>query len=154
LILSKGARQVSPDELAAVKPPPSEGRWHPVAHHRVLAVVTQTLIEAGYAVERTRLGVSPDGHRFFGTLDLTAEVVHGVQLAVGIRNSTDRQIALGFCAGNRVVVCSNMAFRSDLLVKRKHTINGERNFVSAIAGRSVRSPPSRPTRPRGFGASP
>jgi hypothetical protein len=31
-------------------------------------------------------------------------------------------------------VCDNLAFRAELLVRRKHTINGMRAFGTAIAG--------------------
>src|SRR5207244_4033485 len=39
---------------------------------------------------------------------------------------------LGFAAGSRVFVCDNLAFRSELLVRRKHTVNGMRAFGTAI----------------------
>jgi hypothetical protein len=52
---------------------------------------------------------------------------------VGVRNSVDKSFPLGFCAGARVFICDNLAFRSELLVKRPHTINGERRFNQAIA---------------------
>jgi hypothetical protein len=134
LILHKGARQVSPDELREVRPPQPVGRWHPISHHRVLSVVTQTLIEAGYATEKSQLGLSPDGHRFFGVLRLTHQIAHGVTLAVGVRNSSDKTFPLGFVAGSSVLVCDNLAFRSELLVRKKHTRFGEQRFVTAIAG--------------------
>jgi hypothetical protein len=125
---------VSIDELREVRPPDPVGRWHPIAHARVVDVVSTALVESGYKVEKSQFGLTPDGHRLFGTLDLGSELVHGVKLAVGIRNSSDKSFPLGFCAGTRVFCCDNLAFRAELLVKRRHTINGERNFVSAIAG--------------------
>ena len=87
----------------------------------------------GYETERQQLGVLRDGSRFFGTLDLKSPVADGVGLAVGVRNSVDQSFPLGFCAGSRVFVCDNLAFRSELLVRRKHTIHGERDFVRRIA---------------------
>ncbi len=45
----------------------------------------------------------------------------------------DKSFPLGFCAGNRVFCCDNLAFHSELLVKRKHTVNGGARFTSAIA---------------------
>ncbi len=134
LILHKGSRSVNLEELRAIKPPPPKGRWHPIAHARVYDVVSTALVESGYVVAKSNFGVSPDGHRFFGTLDLGSDLVHGVKLAVGIRNSNDKTFPLGFCAGNRTVVCDNLAFSAELLVKRRHTLRGESNFVSAIAG--------------------
>jgi hypothetical protein len=132
LVLHRGARPVTAEELRGYRPPAAEGRWHPIAHARVLDVVTTTLREAGYDVKGERLGLAKDGNRFFGTLDLGTPLASGVSLAVGVRNSTDKSFPLGFCAGSRVFVCDNLAFRSELLVRRKHTLNGERNFVRAI----------------------
>lgn len=133
LCLHRGARLVNPEELRSFPAPPPEGRWFPVAHHRVLDRVAETLHEAGYAVQNQQLALSGDNARFFGTLDLATPLIPGVSLAVGIRNSVDKSFPLGFCAGNRVFVCDNLAFRSELMVRRKHTRNGERNFGNAIA---------------------
>lgn len=133
LILHRGATPVTPEELATYQAPPPQGRWFPLSHGRVLSVVSETLGEAGYEIEKQQLGVLRDGSRFFGTLDLRSPIADGVALAVGIRNSVDKSFPLGFCAGSRVFVCDNLAFRSELLVRRKHTIHGERDFVRRIA---------------------
>jgi hypothetical protein len=132
LVLHCGAHQVSEDELAQYQAPPPQGRWFPVQHNRVLQVVNQSLGEAGYGVKRRTLSVTKEGHRFFGVMDLESTLAPGVTLAVGIRNSVDKSFPLGFCAGNRVFCCDNLAFRSELLVRRRHTRNGERNFLTAI----------------------
>jgi hypothetical protein len=133
LYLHAGGRLVGEDELREHKAPPPDGRWFPIAHHDVLRKVKETLHEAGYEVERQQLALARNDHRFFGTLDLKTPLTSGVNLAVGVRNSTDKSFPLGFCAGNRVLVCDNLAFRSELLVKRKHTRFGEQRFSSAIA---------------------
>ena len=133
LCLHAGAGLVSLERLREYQAPPPEGRWYPIAHATVLDTVKDTLGEAGYRVQAEKLAVSREGARFFGTLDLATPVASGVALAVGIRNSTDKSFPLGFCAGNRVFVCDDLAFRSELLVRRKHTLNGARNFSAAIA---------------------
>ncbi len=133
LCLHRGALRVSQKELARYEPPPATATWFPVAHAAVLDAAVTRLGEAGYAVKKMDLGVSQDGHRFFGTLDLDMTLVPGVSLAVGVRNSTDKTFPLGFCAGNRVFVCDNLAFRSELLVRRKHTRFGETRFANAIS---------------------
>ena len=76
-----------------------------------------------------------EAQRFFGTLDLTTELTPDgvVTLAIGLRSSYDQSFPLGFCAGARVFVCDNLAFRSELMVKRKHTLNGAARFSSDIA---------------------
>jgi hypothetical protein len=124
---------VSEEELREYNAPPPEGRWFPIAHQDVLTKVKETLHEAGYEVERQKLALARNDHRFFGTLDLKTSLATGVTLAVGVRNSTDKSFPLGFCAGSRVFVCDNLAFCSELVVKRKHTRFGEQRFADAIA---------------------
>lgn len=133
LVLHRGAKLVTEDELKDFKAPPPEGRWYPISHSRVLETVRGTLTEAGYEIRNTRLGVTPDGNRFFGTLDLGTAIVSGISLAVGIRNSCDKSFPIGFCAGSRCFVCDNLSFKAELLVRKRHTINGEKRFVTAIA---------------------
>jgi hypothetical protein len=133
LLLHAGAQAVTREQLRTYRAPPPEGRWYPIAHATVLATVQDTLGEAGYQVQAEKLALNREGTRFFGTLDLATPVASGVALAVGIRNSTDKSFPLGFCAGNRVLVCDNLAFRSELLVRKKHTLHGARNFSAAIA---------------------
>ena len=133
LTLHCGAVPVTGDELLAYKAPQPQGRWFPLSHSRVLSVVTETLRDAGYTIEREQLGVMRDGSRFFGTLDLKAPIAEGVALAVGVRNSIDKSFPLGFAAGSRVFLCDNLAMSAELLVRRKHTIHGERDFLRRIA---------------------
>ena len=132
LMLHAGGRLCTLDELQAVPTPPPEGRWHPVAHTRVLATVKETLHGAGYTIQAEKYGIAREGKRFFGVLDLSTPLAEGVSLSVGVRNSVDKSFPLGFAAGSRVFVCDNLAFRSELLVRRKHTINGMRAFGTAI----------------------
>ena len=134
LMLHRGAKEVGFEGLKDYPAPEPRGRWYPLAHTRVVDVVKNTLQEAGYIIQKERYGLTGDGHRFFGTIDLGTPIAEGVALAVGVRNSTDQSFPLGFCAGSRVFCCDNLAFRSELLVRRKHTLNGERNFIQAIGG--------------------
>jgi hypothetical protein len=99
----------------------------------VIDAVGRTLGDAGFAVRSTKFALSRGNARMFSTMDLESPLAAGVSLAVGIRNSTDKSFPLGFCAGSRVFVCDNLAFRSDLLVRRKHTRFGQDRFGEAIA---------------------
>jgi hypothetical protein len=45
----------------------------------------------------------------------------------------DKSFPLGFAAGSRVFVCDNLAFSSELLVRRKHTRHGMKAFATAIS---------------------
>ncbi len=134
LMLHCGARTVEEDELRACRAPPPEGRWYPISHGRVLDTVKGTLTASGYTIRSQKLALTKGESRFFGVLDLATTLYSEVTLAVGIRNSVDKTFPMGFAAGSRVFCCDNLAFRSELMVKRKHTRFGEQRFVAAIAG--------------------
>jgi hypothetical protein len=42
-------------------------------------------------------------------------------MAIGVRNSTDKSLPAGIAAGERVLVCDNLAFSAQIVVMRKHT---------------------------------
>jgi hypothetical protein len=134
LIVHTGGQLVTEAELEKIDPPEGTRSWAPTAHRVVLARVKEALTGAGYAVSKQQLAIADEGHRMFGTLDL-AVLLHdevSVSLAVGIRNSTNKTFPLGFCAGNRVFVCDNLAFSAELLVRRRHTTHGADHFQRDI----------------------
>lgn len=133
LMMHAGGTYATREDLKQIILPPATKTWKPISHLHVLSTALMALDDAGYAVKEEKLGVSKDGHRFFGTLDLTAKLGDGISLAVGLRNSIDKSFPMGFCAGSRVFVCDNLAFSADLMIKRKHTRNGSRRFADAIA---------------------
>ncbi|MDP1797533.1 MAG: hypothetical protein Q8K78_08635, partial [Planctomycetaceae bacterium] len=116
LCLHRGARIVSREELDAVESPAPTETWFPLRHGQVLNTVLETLKSSAFQVQKVQMSLSKDNARFFGTLDLAVTVGGGTTLAVGVRNSVDKTFPLGFCAGCRVFVCDNLAFRSELLV--------------------------------------
>jgi len=138
LILHRGAREVAREELDAVPVPPATPTWFPIGHGQVLTTTLNTLTQAGFEVTRSRLALSGDDARFFATFDLRTPIASGVSLAVGIRNSTDKSLPIGFCAGHRTFVCDNLAFSSEIIVARKHTRFGQVRFNEAIC-RAVQS---------------
>jgi len=133
LITHCGARTVSTEELMSVKAPEATRTWFPLSHASVLQTVKDKLREGGFLVEREQLALSRHDARFFGTLDLQSYVAPGVTLAVGIRNSIDKSLPIGFAAGSRVFVCDNLSFRGEVNVSRKHTIYGEARYSEALS---------------------
>jgi hypothetical protein len=133
LVLHCGGRQVTREELDAVEAPPATATWYPVRHATVYETVRAALTDSGFVVQRAQFGLSRSDQRMFATLDLTSVLATGVTLSVGVRNSTDKSFPLGFCAGSRVFVCDNLAFRSDLTVAKKHTKFGATRFQGEIA---------------------
>jgi hypothetical protein len=121
LMLSRGTRRVTFDQLQTISSPPPTETWQPVSHGRVLASALAAIKADGYQVDRMDLGVGRDDARFFGVLDLTSTIVEGVTLAVGVRNSIDKSLPAGLAVGDRVLVCDNLAFSAHIVVMRKHT---------------------------------
>lgn len=133
LMCHRGAREVGRDELVRVSCPPAEGRWRPVPHAEVLSHAELALTDAGYGIEKIALALSRDDARFFGTITLRTPLADGVNLAVGLRSSIDKSIALQWCCGTRVFVCDNLAFTAQTMITRKHTRFGIERYHEAIA---------------------
>lgn len=132
LLTHCGARLVDRADLDQVEAPPATDSWFPVKHATVADTVAQALTAAGFQVRSAKYALSRGDARLFSTMDLATPLGSGVSLAVGVRNSTDKSLPLGFVAGSRVLVCDNLAFRSELLVRRKHTRFGQERFAEAI----------------------
>src|SRR5262245_27347393 len=116
LVTHCGARMVTREQLAVVPTPAPTRTWFPVGHLKVLTTVEETLRAGGFMPRRESLALSRHGARFFATIDLESELANGVSLAVGIRNSLDKSLPIGFCAGSRVFICDNLAFRAEVTV--------------------------------------
>src|SRR6267143_702485 len=111
LMLQRGARHVTRQELDAVHAPPPTETWFPLAHSHVLDQTLTTLDGAGFQPKRTQLALSRGNARFFGVIDLECPIADGVSLAVAVRNSVDKSFPISFAAGERVFCCDNLAFR-------------------------------------------
>lgn len=134
VLMMRGSRQASLDELGEMKPPESSGRWFPVAHRDVVEETKNTLRGAGFQVSREFFAVSRNNNRFFGVLTLESVIGEGTNLMVGVRNSYDKSFSIGFCAGSHCLVCDNMSFVSDVVVVKKHTRHGTERYLEGIRG--------------------
>lgn len=130
LVCHKGGKYVDRAELAYVPCPEPTRTWFPINHSVVANSVVEALGVGGYEVRRDRWALSgPAGEQMFGVLDMACQIQgREITLAVGIRNSVNQTFPLGFCAGSRVFVCDNLAFNAELMVRRRHTVNGMRDF--------------------------
>lgn len=133
LITHAGGKVVGRDEVFSIQAPEPTPTWFPLSHGQVLSTVEEKIAVAGFQIERSQYALARNSQQFFGTLDLTSALAEGVKLAVGIRNSTNKTLPIGFAAGSRVFVCDNLAFSGEVVVARKHTKNGEDRFTEALA---------------------
>jgi hypothetical protein len=123
LIAHRGTSVVTREQVLSLPTPESLSRTHRVVPHA--EVVTEILADLGrrnLTVTKESYSLSPDCNRLFGVLDTRDTLIpDGMGIAIGIRNSHDRTLALGVCAGTRVFVCDNLAFSGEVVRYRKHT---------------------------------
>ncbi len=112
---------VTREELAAVPPPAWTRTWHPIPHISVLEAVESAMRDRGYIIESERFGLARGQQKMFGVLNLAQRGNPDWTYAVGIRNSHDQSFAAGICCGVRVLVCSNLCFGGEHVLKRRHT---------------------------------
>jgi hypothetical protein len=131
LVLHCGASLVSKSDLAEIQPPPPTRTWYPISHKTVLDTVVGTLDACGFTVRREQLGVSKDGHQFFGVLDLTAELIDQVTLSVAVRNSTSKKFPMALAMGSRTFCCDNLSISGERKIQKKHSRFGLTRFTRA-----------------------
>ena len=133
LCLHTGARSVAREQLAAVPAPPRTGTWVPVPHDQLLAGVQAALHRAGLTVVGEAHGLTRDGLRYFGLL----QVVNGHNpddfgLVIGLRNSHDKTFPAGLVVGAAVFVCDNLSFSGEVRLARKHTAQLARDLPQLV----------------------
>lgn len=136
LLLHRGAREATREEIEAVVTPQPQGRWHPLSHAAVIDTVVSRLGLAGFGVARQRLALSRGDQRLFAVLDLTArlsDACGGISLACGVSNSLDKSTAVRMVLGSRIFCCDNLALRGSTLVAKKHTRFVVPRFEEAIS---------------------
>lgn len=135
LILHCGARAATRAEVNAVACPASTETWHPIPHNRMITEmiteIERALKATGMQIVSEAYGLNDDDHKMFGLLQVSRTGVadakdHGY--VIGIRGATDKSLAHGLAVGSSVFVCDNLAFSSEIVFKRKCTMNVERDL--------------------------
>jgi hypothetical protein len=130
LMLHCGARR---EQLTAVATPTRTATWVPIPHDRLLSGVQSCLERAGLAIATEAHGVTSDGDRYFGLLQIgNSQDAADFGLVVGLRNSHDRMFPAGLVVGASVFVCDNLSFSGEIRLARKHTVHVERDLPQFI----------------------
>ena len=88
LMLHTGARSATRDQVAVVPTPARTQSWVPIPHARLLDGVQGCLERAGLAVVSEAHGLTRDGTRYFGLLQVAhADTDGDFGLVVCLRNS-------------------------------------------------------------------
>lgn len=131
LMLHAGAKEVDYDGLRALTTPDATATHVPIPHFRVVDLMKSTLAMYGHDVTEEHYGVTEDGARFFGVISLKSPYGDYTD-TVGLRNSHDKRFPIGVGFGSRVFVCDNLAFISDHVIRRKHTLNAKRDLPGLV----------------------
>lgn len=133
LMLHRGGWEATKADLASVSVPESTDSYVPVPYGRFVEEVALHVPRFGLTVTDERFALARDGRQMFGVLTCTNG--HGARdyaLAIGLRNSYDRSLAVGLVAGSRVFCCDNLAFSGEAGMHRKHTANVFRDLPDLI----------------------
>ena len=122
LLTDKNAWQATRQDLIEVPLPSGTSSYTPVPHLDFLEQVRSQVPSIGLTVQFEQLALARDGAQLFGCLACTNGTDgHGVNMAIGLRNSYDRSLSCGLVAGAQVIVCSNLWFIGEVSMNRRHT---------------------------------
>lgn len=131
LMLHCGADKYGRQDLLAIPTPEATETHQPISHAHLVEATIEALAYRKIDIVRDEYGLSADGMRMFGFLEVNIED-NGIRLGIAIRNANDKSFALGMVIGYRVFVCDNLAFRGEFsAVSRKHSKNI--NLVETVA---------------------
>jgi hypothetical protein len=133
LVLHTDARTATREQVALVPTPSRTASWVPIPHARLLDGVQGCLERAGMAVVSEAHGLTSEGSRYFGLLQVANNDTEGdFGLVVGLRNSHDKSFPAGLVVGASVFVCDNLSFSGEVKLARKHTAHVERDLPQLI----------------------
>ena len=133
LIVHRGGWEATKADLAAVPVPEPTESYHPVPYSRFIEEVELHVPRFGLTVQSSTFALAREGNQMFGVLTcVNGKPAADYALAVGIRSSYDRSLALSCCSGSRTFVCDNLAFNGEVTMHRKHTLHVFRDLPDLI----------------------
>ena len=122
LMLHQGSSFVGKEELRNVFTPPPIHSWQSISHEHLLSTIEHQLGRLNYHVTDESHGLSKNGSRYFGLLEIgEPDCDRDYQTVIGVRNSHDKSFPAGVCVGTCVLVCDNLCFGGEITLARKHT---------------------------------
>lgn len=124
LIAHCGAVQVDRDYLKNCATPVAEGRWKPIPHYDAASCVVEQAQKRGYLVTKEEYAVQREDKLLFGCVRFANQdgsLFTETTKMIGFRHSHDKSMAFSITVGKTVIVCDNMCFGGELVMKHKHT---------------------------------
>lgn len=140
LIIAKN--KVNREQLIGVETPVATESFQPIGHFELVQETQRAIEAAGLIIVDEEHSLARGGLRYFGGFALTGAGIDGTdrQVVLGLRNAHDKSFAAAVCIGNRMMVCENLCFASDVKLARRHTVNILRDLprvLSDAVGRVV-----------------
>jgi len=133
LVVHRGGWEATKADLAAVPVPDPTESYHPVPYGRFIEEVELHVSRFGLAVQSSAFALAREGNQMFGVLTcVNGKPAADYALAIGLRSSYDRSLAVSMCSGSRTFVCDNLAFSGEVTMHRKHTLNVFRDLPDLI----------------------
>ena len=113
LILHCGAAKADREQLAHVCTPDGDNTWCPIPHETLVSEVAGALNRANMRIVTEAHGMSADGARYFGLLQIAnGDEQDDYSYVLGLRNSHDKRFPAGLVVGSAVFVCDNLVRRA------------------------------------------
>jgi len=133
LILHCGASKVERQQVYNVVTPARTESWVPVPHGAILDEVQHVLEGNGLSVVSEAHGLTRNGARYFGLLQVANGHDNGKWgLVIGVRNSHDKSFPAALALGASVFVCDNLSFCGEVKLARKHTVYIQRDLPQLV----------------------
>jgi hypothetical protein len=140
LIAHRGTKFVAESQVMEVLPPLRTKSWNPVSHKEILVPLFAELKRKKIEVVSKKYSMSKDGDKMFAVIETgyeTGKKDNKMGLTIGVRNSLDKSMAVGICAGSRVFVCDNMAFSGEMIKFNKHTNGLDADRINELVESAV-----------------
>lgn len=126
---------VTRDQLSTVRTPDRTESFTPISHSFLVEETVAALERAGYAIKEEKHALARFGQRYFGGFEISGPDINSNSrsLVLGLRNAHDKSFAASMCIGNRMIVCENLCFSSDVKLARRHTVNIIRDIPRVLS---------------------
>jgi hypothetical protein len=124
LLVHRGGKIVTRDDLALVPVPEATDSYIPVPHNNLadtLSTIGRDILK-GFTLSNEQYAIAREGQQMFGVLSFRNDH-NELGLSIGFRNSYDKSMAIGIAIGAQVFICDNLALTGDITIMRKHTAN-------------------------------
>lgn len=133
LMLHCGAEPIDYFGLRCLETPEATRTHVPIPHYRLVDLVRNTLGFYNHQVVSEHHGITRDGLRYFGLLNLSSHD-GAYEDSVVLRSSHDKSIPVGIGFGGHVFCCDNLSMYADTVVHRRHTARLKADLPGIIMG--------------------